>query len=185
MQVKIIGLSGRAGTGKSTIARLLCEEHAFEELSLAGPLKRALSAMLDLPLSYLEDRATKEAPIDWLHGVSPRRLMQTLGTDWGRDMVANDMWLVLAGRRLDQIKADAERDGIYGIVISDVRFDDEADFVRNMGGSVWHVIRQSDAVQAHSSERDVFRKPGDVTLDNTGTLERLAGAVSVLISPAG
>jgi len=59
---RIIGLAGRAGTGKSTIARLLCEQHAFVEIALADPIKRALAAMLDLPSAYSTTPSPKTCP---------------------------------------------------------------------------------------------------------------------------
>lgn len=178
---RLIGLAGRAGTGKSTIARLLCEQHAFVEVALADPIKRALAAMLDLPRAFFEDRDTKEFPIQWLRNTTPRRLMQTLGTGWGRQMIADDLWLILARRRIAHLTEQADRLHISGIVISDLRFDNEADLVRQMGGTVWHIVRPAPPVQAHSSEAGIAAQPGDRTLDNTGPLDRLETTLDHLL----
>jgi hypothetical protein len=178
---RLIGLAGRAGTGKSTIARLLCEQHAFVEVAFADPIKRALAAMLDLPSAYFHDPFTKDLPIDWLRNTTPRRLMQTLGTGWGRQMIADDLWLILARRRIERLTAQAEREHIAGIVISDLRYADEAAFVRAQGGTVWHIVRPAPPVEAHSSEAGITAQPGDRTCDNTGDLDRLETTLDHLL----
>lgn len=181
MTPRLIGLAGRAGTGKSTIARLLCEQHAFVEITLAEPIKRALAAMLDLPRAYLEDRATKDTPIDWLSNTTPQRLMQTLRNGWGRQIIADDLWLILARRRIERIAAQPAHMHIAGIVISDLRYPDEAQFVRDMGGTVWHIVRPAPPVEAHSSEAGITAQPGDRTCDNTGDLDLLETTLDHLL----
>ena len=181
MSPRIIGLAGRAGVGKSTVAQILCEQHAFIDVALAAPIKRALAAMLDLPASTFEDRAAKDQPIPWLRNTSPRRLMQTLGTGWGRQIIAEDLWLILARRRIDTLCAKAERLHISGIVISDLRYDDEAALVRDLGGTVWHVIRAAPRVASHCSEAGITPQRGDRTLDNTGPLGQTEISIDQLL----
>ena len=81
--MQLIGLTGRAGCGKDTIASFLCEAHGFVQIALADPLRDGLKAMLGVTDEQLHRRDLKEAPIDWI-GRSPRELLQTLGTEWGR-----------------------------------------------------------------------------------------------------
>ena len=181
MTPRLIGLAGRAGSGKSTIARLLCEQHAFVEVSLAEPIKRALAAMLDLHPAYLEDPAGRETRLGWLGNTSVQRLMQTLDIGWGRQMIADDIWPTLARRRIERLTAQAERLHISGIVVSDLRFDNEADLVRSLGGTVWHIVRPAPPVQAHSSEAGIAAQPGDRTLDNTGPVDRLETTLDHLL----
>jgi hypothetical protein len=181
MTPRLIGLAGRAGTGKSTIARLLCEQHAFVEIALADPIKRALAAMLGLTSAYFHDPFTKDMPIDWLRNTTPRRLMQTLGTGWGRQIIADDLWLILARRRIERLTAQAAHMHIAGIVISDLRYADEAAFVRAQGGTVWHIVRPAPPVEAHSSEAGITAQPGDRTCDNTGDLDRLETTLDHLL----
>ena len=58
-----------------------------------------------------------------------------------------------------------------GMVVCDVRYDNEAEWVRNLGGLVIHVERpDASAVNPHSSESGVTKLPGDMTIVNTGTL---------------
>ena len=178
---RLIGLAGRAGTGKSTIARLLCEQHAFVEVAFADPIKRALAAMLGLPSAYFHDPFTKDLPIDWLRNTTPQRLIQTLRNGWGRQMIADDLWLILARRRIAQLTAQAASQHISGIVVIDLRYPDEAAMVRQLGGTVWHIVRDAPPVAAHCNEAGIAPQPGDRTLDNTGTLDQLEAGIEHLL----
>lgn len=166
--MKIIGLTGKAGVGKDTVADYLVKNHGFRKYSLAGPLKE----MLKVIGVECDNRETKELPHP-VFGKSPRQLAQTLGTEWMRNCVAADGWLRLA----DQfVKGTRELNNLEevsiarGIVFSDVRFENEAEFVRNRGTLV-HVIRSTEAVAAHSSEAGVVFKDCDRCLLNDKTTE--------------
>lgn len=106
-------------------------------------------------------------------GKSPRELMQTLGTEWGRNLVNEDLWLILARQRL--LAAGP------GMTIADVRFDNEAEWVRKLGGRIIHVKRDSaERVKQHASEVGVTEEPGDGIIMNNGTLEDLQQSVKDL-----
>lgn len=106
-------------------------------------------------------------------GKSPRELMQTLGTEWGRNLVNEDLWLILARQRLLKMGP--------GMVISDVRFDNEALWVRKLGGRIIHVKRDlAERVKQHSSEVGVTVEPGDGVIVNNGSLEDLQQSVKDL-----
>ena len=175
--MKLIGLTGRAGCGKDTVARFLCEAHSFVQIALADPLRDGIKAMLGIADEQLQDRALKEAPIDWL-GRSPRELLQTLGTEWGREYVAADLWLRVAARRIDRIKASPPCLHVAGIVVSDIRFENEADWLREQGGQVWHIKRKTgnqldSQAAAHSSEQRILSKAAEPRIYNFGTLDNL------------
>jgi hypothetical protein len=173
----LIGLAGPARSGKDTAACILAERYGMAPMALATPIKHGLAAMLGVDLVACEQ--DKEAIIDWL-GVSYRQLCQTLGTEWGRQHVASDLWLRVAGRTLDYRRV--AHPGV-GVVITDIRFDNEADLIRRRGGLVLHIRReQRDAVRAHASEAGLTAmSPDDLVVHNNGTLEeyanRLADAV--------
>lgn len=159
--MKIIGLAGKAGCGKDTVAKYLEDTRGYEHLSFAYPIKAALSAMLNINFVYM-DRETKEKPIQEL-GVTPRRLMQTLGTEWGRDLIHPDIWI----KALEMnIKGDT--------VISDVRFPNEAKWIKRHGGMLIYIRRpHTDPVEQHSSETGLSSDHADVSIINNGSISDL------------
>ena len=164
----LIGLAGRARVGKDTAAGIIAALTRGYTYSFATPVRAMLAPLgIDLNLPYWEARKDEFIPA---LGVSPRRLMQTLGTEWGRDTINPDIWLVMAQRRLHASGP--------GMVVSDIRFENEAAWVRKFGGCVLHITRKDAlAVEAHSSETPVPRFPEDITITNDGTIEELRYAL--------
>lgn len=166
----LIGLAGRARVGKDTVARYLAAHLSLISYAFADPLKQALAHMFHLTANQLEG-AEKEQALAWL-GKSPRELMQLLGTEWGRDLVHPQLWLLLAEQNL-QLLAEHHQD-VNGVVIRDVRFDNEADWIRSRGGLIFHITRPVPAaVPQHVSEAGVTRHPEDLAVVNDGTLDQL------------
>jgi hypothetical protein len=100
-------------------------------------------------------------------------MAQTLGTEWMRNCVAADGWLRLADqfvRTTIELNNLEDVPSIQGIVFSDVRFENEAEFIRPRGTLV-HVMRNTEAVAAHSSEAGVEFKDCDRCLLNDKTIE--------------
>lgn len=173
----LIGLTGRAGAGKDSVAAIMAK-HGYQRYSMAGPLKRGIEAMFNLPPSIWDDRVAKEAAIPWL-GRSPRYLAQTLGTEWGRDMVAKDLWLKLMEQRWEEIRVGPNP----RMVITDVRFNDEAERIIDSNGLVFRVLREGvAAVEGHVSEQGIHPKWITADIKNYGTLEDLEVTVSALLS---
>lgn len=169
----IIGLTGYAGTGKDTVRQILERQHGYTGLALADPLRHMLTALLlqsGHSTEYITVRERKEEIIPGL-GVSYRQMVQTLGTEWGR---ANhpDFWTRIAQGRLDYLRT--ETFGPPAFVISDVRFESEAAWIRSQGGVIWRVYRADAApVRAHQSETEMNRMMHDEIIPNNGTIEDL------------
>lgn len=177
--MKLIGLTGPAGSGKDSVADVLCRDHGFVRYEFARPLKAMLAAIgVDA-----NDRATKELPHP-LFGKSPRRMAQTLGTEWMRELVNANGWLLLAGEFIRSHEWSADRHlGDARIVITDCRFQNEAAFIAERDGVIWHIDRPGVApVAAHSSEDGLERLPGDLVIPNRGTLDDLAVLVANAVS---
>lgn len=167
---RLIGLTGRAGSGKNTVAAMI---PGAVTVGLADPLYAMLAAMLGIPESVLRDRQVKEREIPGV-GRSVRQLLQTLGTAWGRETVGSDVWVTMLSRRID----DLTRLGVGVIAVADVRFDNEARWIRERGGEVWYVDREpATAVDDHVSEAGIDASLVDVRIDNTGMPERTRAAV--------
>ena len=171
-QAPLIGIAGRARSGKDTVANFIVAAIGGYRYSFADPI-RAMLAPLGVDMSDPYWQARKEEPIPAL-GVSPRRMMQTLGTEWGRQLINPDLWLIMAHQRLLQNGP--------GMIISDVRFDNEAAWIRKHGGRIIHVIRpDTKAVEAHASEDGIEMQDTDARLFNSGTLEELQLSVRELL----
>lgn len=164
----IIGITGRARTGKDTVANFIIAAIGGYRYSFADPLRAMLKPLgIDLDDPYWQARKEEVIPAI---GVSPRRLLQTLGTEWGRDIINPNLWLILAKQRLLQHGP--------GMVIPDIRFENEAAWVREQGGVIIHLARSGvKRVEAHVSETGIALKDTDATLFNNGTLEELQTAI--------
>jgi len=168
---RLIGLAGAARTGKSTAQGILADEFGLAPVNFADPIKDALTAMLDVDFHRL-DGAEKETRLPGI-GQSPRELMQTLGTEWGRHQNGSSFWIAVARRRLAMLE-NADGDAYRGAVFSDVRFNEEAEWLRQHGGLILHLHRQDCApVRAHASEAGIYPRTGDVSIRNDGTLSEL------------
>lgn len=113
-----------------------------------------------------------EAIKDTAVGPEARRTWQRLGTDAGRNVLGNSLWTDIAQRRLQTMLAT----GLDRIAVTDVRFDDEAEWVKSLGGSVLEIVRPGlKSVDSHASEAGVDERLIDSTIVNDGTLDELAG----------
>lgn len=181
----VIGMCGPAGAGKNTAADVLKLVGGYTPIALADPIYAGLSAMLGIPVDQLQDRGQKESPIDWL-GESPRRLLQTLGTEWGRDTIRQDIWVTIGREKARRILAEGGR-----VVFTDVRFDDEAKMIRDdLGGEIWRVhrtpelpgVRLDGTAAGHASESGISGSLVDVTLMNVGGIHLLARQIQDYLS---
>lgn len=178
---KLIGLMGAAGAGKDTVASLLHYNHGYHGIALAAPIKKMLRALLEdigADTSYLVERHLKEIPIPGIYA-SYRHMAQTLGTEWGRALHPN-FWVAIAEQHMDFINAGSEETA--KIVISDVRYENEAAWVRSQGGVIWRVDRnQAQAVRAHTSEKGAMLVKPDRVLSNHGSMAELASNLNDLL----
>jgi len=166
----IIGLNGLKQSGKSTIAEHLMHKR-FGTFAFADPLKNALAAMGVPRQSLWGPQEEKEKPLPLFGGKSGRYLMQTLGTEWGREMVDPDLWVNIATNTLSG-----------NFVCSDVRFPNEAKAIHDRHGLIIKVIRPSHAISdGHKSEQELPDSMIDIVIMNTGTMEELLGKVDAVL----
>jgi hypothetical protein len=162
--MRIIGMAAPKFGGKDTAADYLIKCMPWrKKVSFADPIKTMLQIGLDLSEAQLWGDLKEE--VDPRYGVTPRYLMQTLGTEWGRDMVKNDLW-VQAAKTLYAGE---------NIIIADVRNvpgNVEAQYVRDNGVLI-HLIGRTQYSNEHISETEIPRESGDIVVRNTGSLEDL------------
>jgi len=157
----IIGLAGKKRCGKDSVAAYLCAYYGFHQDSFAAPIRTFVASLCGYTLNELE--AMKEE-IHPLFGISPREMMQTLGTEWGRDRISKTVWLDSLIHRLKNRRT----------VISDIRFDNEAEAIRKLGGTIIHLCRKgNEDTDDHASEAGIKVLEEDIYLPNNGTLVEL------------
>lgn len=175
----IIGLTGFAGTGKDTV-RAVLEELGYNGLAFADPIRDMIRTLLSgahIDEQYMDSRKLKEEVIPAL-GTSYRQLAQTLGTEWGRSQHP-DFWLRIAGAHMADLTANAVRQPVC-FVLSDVRFTNEAKWIRERGGMIWSINRVGVApVRQHVSEDNIAQlvAEADRAIDNNGHLDDLRTTV--------
>lgn len=167
----LIGIAGKAGAGKDTAAEWFNGTEVYRIFGLSWPMETMLEPLLKryMPVWYINwsNREWKETIIPGL-GVSPRVLKQKLGTEW-RNEVSPDKMLWC---KLLELDAGISYGGINKVVVPDIRFPHEQDWVHSHGGLIIKVHRQDLAeVVSHSSENSLDDSKVDFHLMNTGTIE--------------
>lgn len=182
-----IGLCGPEGAGKSTVAKILAEKHGAAIVPFAGPLK-AMLGVLGVPTQNLYGNADDKAqPLELLGGRSARWALQGLGTQWGRMWMDGDFWVRAWASAVERARVARDMAGIGQprmLVADDVRFQNEVDEIRNRGGMIITVVRDTadfNRTPAHASE-DFAQIRADVLLINCGTVTELEAGVAEALS---
>jgi hypothetical protein len=179
----LIGLySPHAQSGKSTAAGIL-QDHGYQTIKFAGPLKAMALTLLhtigidtDEALRRIEGDL-KELPVPGLD-VTARKLMQTLGTEWGRNAVDNDLWVKVAMEKFDRLHAQG-----WHVVIDDLRFLNEYQKIRSAGGLLVRINRpSSEPASASPYEGLLSDCEFDIVIENTGSLEDFRAQIEALVN---
>lgn len=156
----IIGMTGPAGSGKDAAAKALIGT-GWKRFAFADELKRIVNELFGWDEKYAN--GTLKEKIDSYWGFSPRRAYQLFGTEFGRAL-SEDLWIK---------KAEKTINFNDNIVITDVRFENEASFVRQHGHLIHIMGRECGGVSQHSSETGVKIDMSDFVIYNTGTIDTL------------
>jgi len=205
-----IGILGNIGSGKNTVAQYLATKGCIPT-SFAGPIKDLCTSVFGWDRELLEGETDESREfregIDlyWskklnISNFTPRLALQLIGTDVMRDHFNQDIWLNSLEYRVKKLHNQNEC-----VVISDVRFKNELDLIKRVGGTTilvqrdekpeWYDIalaaNNGDAVakhimsrdfkDVHSSEYDWIGADIDFTVNNNGTLEELYANLDVLL----
>ena len=177
----IIGISGKAGSGKDTIAQYLIDYYGFSRFAFADAVRETALTInpittydwqndaerLDSIIGSLGwDRAKREIS-------EVRRLLQVIGTEVGRRLFGENVWVNILSQKIEDSNADK-------IVITDLRFPNEEKYIRSVGGNIL-VVERPDNPEAidssHASEQ--FTPTADFTISNDSTLESLYDQVDM------
>ena len=185
----VIGLTGLAGSGKDTVARLLAQNYGATGIAFADPLKDEIADVWRVDRALLDDPSTKEVPSSalalhrcndagfierhWelagLAALKPRTVMTAWG-DWRR--AGDPGYFVNLAEHALVDSAFCRRPG--PVVVTDVRYRNELAMLRRYAAEVWRVFRPGLLPRSgHSSERELADTPVDALILNNGSLELL------------
>ena len=177
----LVGLySSAMQSGKTTVASML-EAKGYERLRFATGLKAMTDALLrtagisDVNRFLMLEGDLKEQPIPLLGNKTPRYIMQRIGSEFGRDLIDENLWVNLTMNAADEARGSGLR-----VVIDDMRFPNEAQAIRDAGGVLVKVDRGLAADGSHASEGALDDWKFDYTIDNRGTLDELDIKVDTL-----
>ena len=167
----LIGFAGKARSGKDTAGKYQGDKYRFVRYSFAQPLKDGAKAMFNLTDEQIENKEKVIEP--W--GRSPRELYQLLGTDVARSIDVR-VWIKNAEMFIKK------RAGL-SVVITDVRFSNEAEWIRNQGGVVIYLESKTRGINdgtGHASENGLTGDDVDVYIENDGTINALYEKIEAL-----
>ncbi|MDN4590230.1 hypothetical protein DBA29_17200 [Xenophilus aerolatus] len=209
MKQHIIGLTGFAGAGKDTVADLLVAHARFRKLAFADALRAEVADAFGVEVVHLAHPSTKHQPVpalsmrraprdflaavvlslsaaapdhmsplsaEWLDAPrSPRQILQWWGTEYRRAQHPRYWTRAMLARLVEYQNAGETR-----FVVTDVRFENEADSLRGAGGTLWQVTRPGCSGQnegAHVSATDGSQFAPEVVIANLHDVRHLQGVV--------
>lgn len=188
---KLIGLGGYAQSGKDTVADLLVTNHGWRKTYFSKALDDALlvlNPLIPTPVSssvpedvftwwtrYAEFRKVTSYD-DAKQNYEVRRLLQTLGTEVGRNMLGKNVWVNAAFKEVDKLMDEG-----YDVAITGVRFPNEREAVVKRGGKLVWVSRIGyGPINTHASDNSLGREDFNMFVNNDWTLKELASRVAEL-----
>jgi hypothetical protein len=194
-RITLIGITGKIGSGKTTLAKKLCDDHGYTELSFATPLKK-IGEIFGFTQEQLYGTQTQKMEINDKRGVSAREFLQKIGTEVFREYIKEIMpnfkiersiWVdllkeeIMKGLPSEKIPSESRElpsekipsgsrepsTELYKYVVSDVRFQDEADMIKELGGIIIKTVRNCDeGSHEHKSETELENIKYDFLIDN-------------------
>lgn len=171
----IIGLSGYARSGKDEVAKILVNEYQFKRIAFADAIRDCVYRLNP----YIDGEMRVAELVDnygWEVAKSKeevRRLLQVFGTEVGRQLFNNDIWVNQVFKRMYDLN---------DYVIPDVRFYNEMKSIRQADGEIWRINREGVvAINTHASESALDGFEFDHTIENNGTLDDLKNQVVTLM----
>jgi len=195
----IVGICGFESSGKDTIAKILIDNYGFKKVSFACVIKDIVSILFSWDRNKLEglsaeDREWRETVDVWWSnalnkpGLTPRYVLRYFGTELFRNNWHTDFWVKVVERQLQTTYMN------QNVVITDCRFENEIEFIRNYGGKIIQIHRNlpswfndykngidvEEVKRMHASETSWIRCGYDYVIDNNGTIDGLHEKINIL-----
>ena len=156
----LIGLIGYKQSGKDTFADYLVTHYGFKKHAFAQPVKQICQIMFHLNPDQLHDPHQKEV-MDPRWQLSPRQMMQKVGTDMVRTMMGDDFWVRHMNTKLSSEEGR--------VIVSDVRFQNEAELIRHRNGILIRIVSEEQSLDTHPSEMEQLLIQEDICIKNHKT----------------
>lgn len=178
----LIGITGIKGVGKDTVGQYLVDKHEFRRLAFADKMYEALSNLFDFPLDKVQSlKGNTESEIPYAEVILQfgstewswtwREFIQRFGTEMGRETFGSDFWI----DRWQDAWVDISflEPDVKNVVVTDVRFNNEAHHIQFCGGFILEVTREGYESDGHISEEGIDKTLIDAQITNDGTFEEL------------
>jgi hypothetical protein len=172
---RIIGITGKKYSGKDTLGSYFVNNYKYEQIAYADALKDAVKCIFDFDDEQLY--GTKKEEVDEFWGKTPRQVLQFVGTDLFRNHthelmpnIGKDIWVQVVKRK---IMNKMKKDPNARFVITDARFHNEVDVIKQLGGTVIKLKRDTGCQDIHESEALIDSLPSDYEFENNSSKEEL------------
>lgn len=174
----IIGLTGYAQVGKDTVAKILVEKYGYKRIAFADPLRDVLydtNPMIDSIAGepvLLQPFVNKYGWEEAKKSPRVRQYLQRLGLSI-REHIDQSVWIN---------KAISEIGSNTAVVITDVRFINEAEVIKLMGGQIWKVVRNGiNPINSHISETEMSNYSPDRIIVNENSILELEQQIDAMV----
>lgn len=183
----VIGLGGKLRSGKDTVADYLASQHDFVKIGMSDALREALYTLNPIisggqfsPYERYRDIDDRAGYTEAKKIPEVRRLLQVLGTEVGRQIISENVWVDIVERRIAEYRAQGR-----SVALTGVRFENEQSMIRRIGGTLVWITRPgldtAEAHAAHASEQ-ATGEDFDLTIANVGTLNDLYADTETLLA---
>jgi hypothetical protein len=169
----LIGLHGKPRVGKDTVAAYLIKRFTLLRYGSSVPVKDTTAAMFNIPRHYLDDDTMKDQ-MDPFWNMTYRQMAQKVGKESSRDVFGENFWV----RHVEKMWHDISTGQLAfkGMVLADIRYANEVEWVKAQGGTVFYVVRD-DAPKSsdtgHIVDAGLPLALADVIIYNNRTIEEL------------
>jgi len=172
----LVGICGKAGSGKDTIGDHFIKKYGFKKIALADPIKRLVQDVFVLDDATVHDRVLREQELPAWPGWSVRKFLQYIGTELFREKIDDAVWVKSLWRRV-------QKDVDVNYIVTDIRFPNELAYFRdNAEYGQFLCIKTvrpgydgSVGLVGHASEAHDLK--GDIEIVNDGTMENMYNKV--------
>jgi len=181
--MNLICIIGNIGVGKSTVAEIF-KQNEYVELTFADPVKQ-IGLILGFEQEELYGSQEKKLKLNDFWGVSGREFMQKFATNIMRNelpkhinmnMDNKTVWVRLCQKKINNLLKQNKK-----VIVSDGRFPDEINMIKEMGGIIIKIVRNNNYDIHHESESYISKLNADIIIDNNGNIDELNKKISLII----